>query len=75
MNTILDIGSELLIDRSSIRDPYLRLIADAMGRAIANGSAWVTVQKADLKAPAVLSNGAQANLTSQEVESNGKQFI
>jgi hypothetical protein len=48
MNTIIDAGSELLIDRSTLKDPFLRLIADALGQTMVDGSAWVAVNKEDL---------------------------
>jgi hypothetical protein len=45
MCTILDLHSELLIDRSRIRDPYLRLLLTAIGQELAPGSPWVAVNK------------------------------
>jgi hypothetical protein len=45
MITILDLSSELLIDRSRIRDPYLRLLLTAIGQEMAKGSPWVAVNK------------------------------
>jgi hypothetical protein len=45
MNTIVDLSSELLIDRSKIRDPYLRLLLTAIGQELARGSPWVAVTK------------------------------
>ncbi|MEA2707450.1 MAG: hypothetical protein QOF78_51 [Phycisphaerales bacterium] len=45
MTTILDLSSELLIDRSKIRDPYLRLLLTAIGEEFVGGSAWVAVNK------------------------------
>jgi len=43
MNIIIDLGSELLIDRSRIRDPYLRLLFRAIGEELTKGSAWIVV--------------------------------
>jgi len=48
MDTVIDLGSELLIDRSTLNDPFVRLIADALGTPVLNGSAWVAVAKQDL---------------------------
>lgn len=48
MNTVIDLGSELLVDRSSACDPYLRLIVDALGKPVLDKSAWVAVSKRDL---------------------------
>jgi hypothetical protein len=45
VNTIIDLSSELLIDRSGIRDPYLRLLLTAIGQELARGSPWVAVNK------------------------------
>ena len=46
MNTIIvDLGSELLIDVGRIRDPHLRLLLKALGQELAEGSAWVAVNK------------------------------
>jgi hypothetical protein len=48
METVIDLGSELLIDRSALNDPFLRLIADALGTPAVDGSAWVAVAKQDI---------------------------
>jgi hypothetical protein len=45
MNAIIDLSSEVLIDRSRVRDPYLRLLLTAVGEELAKGSAWVAVDK------------------------------
>lgn len=45
MNTIIDMNSELLIDRSRIRDGYLRLLLTALGQELVRGSPWVAVNK------------------------------
>ena len=45
MNTIIDLNSEVLIDRSEIRDPYLRLLLTALGQELAKGSPWIAVNK------------------------------
>jgi hypothetical protein len=45
MNTMIDLGSELLVDGSSIRDPYVRLLTRVVGQKLARGSPWVAVDK------------------------------
>jgi hypothetical protein len=45
MDTIIDLTSEVLIDRSQIHNPYLRLLLAAFGHELAKGSAWVVVSK------------------------------
>jgi hypothetical protein len=45
MKAIFDLSSELLIDRSRIRDPYLRLLLTAIGAELAKDSAWIVVDK------------------------------
>jgi hypothetical protein len=45
MNAIIDLSSEVLIDRSRVGNPYLRLLLTAIGQELAKGSAWVAVDK------------------------------
>jgi hypothetical protein len=45
MNTIIDLASEVLIDRSQVQNPYLRLLLTSLGREVAKGSAWVAINK------------------------------
>ena len=45
MKPVIDLGSELLIDRSRIGSPYLRLLIAAIGRELVKGSPWVAVNK------------------------------
>jgi hypothetical protein len=45
MESVVDLGSELLFDRSRVASPYLRLLATAIGRELARGSPWVSVDK------------------------------
>ena len=45
MTTIIDLCSELLVDRSRVRDPHLRLLLTAIGQELARGSPWVAVSK------------------------------
>jgi hypothetical protein len=54
MNTIIDLRSEVLIDRSQIRNPYLRLLLTAVGQELAKGSPWVAVDKRTVSAYAPL---------------------
>ena len=45
MSTIVDLNSEVLIDRSHVLDPYLRLLLAAIGQELAHGSPWIAVDK------------------------------
>ena len=45
MCTMIDLSSEVLIDRSHVRDPYVRLLLAALGRELVRGSAWVALDK------------------------------
>lgn len=45
MNAIIDLNSELLVDRSRFRDPHLRLLLAALGRELVKGSTWIVVNK------------------------------
>jgi hypothetical protein len=45
MRSIIDFGSELLFDRSRVASPYVRLLVTAIGREVARGSPWVSVNK------------------------------
>jgi hypothetical protein len=45
MKAIIDLSSEVLIDRSRVRDPYLRLLLAAIGHELARGSPWVAIDK------------------------------
>jgi hypothetical protein len=45
MNTIIDLNSEVLIDRLQIRNPHLRLLLTAFGQELAKESPWVAVNK------------------------------
>ena len=45
MTTIIDLSSELLIDRSQVRDPYVRLLLAALGQQVAKGSPWIVLDK------------------------------
>ena len=45
MDAVIDLGSEVLVDRSKVRTPQLRLLLKAIGQPLARGSAWVAVSK------------------------------
>ena len=45
MKAIIDLDSELIVDRSRVGDPYLRLLLAAIGQKLATGSSWVAVNK------------------------------
>ena len=45
MTTIIDLGSEVLIDRSSVREPYVRLLLSALGQQLLKGSSWIVLDK------------------------------
>ena len=45
MNTMIILRLEVLIDRSQIRDPYLRLLLTAVGQELAKGLPWVGFDK------------------------------
>lgn len=45
MKAIIDLNSELIVDRSRICNPYLRLLLAAIGQELAKGSPWVVVNK------------------------------
>ena len=45
MKSIIDLGSELLFDRSRVASPHLRLLVTAIGQELVRGSPWVSVNK------------------------------
>ena len=45
MYSIVDLGSELLFDRSRVSSPYVRLLVAAIGQELVRGSPWVSVNK------------------------------
>ena len=45
MNAIIDLNSEVLVDRSRVRNPYLRMLLTAIGQEVAKDSAWVAIDK------------------------------
>jgi hypothetical protein len=46
MDGIIDLGTELLVDQSVIYDPYLRLLAAAIGQKLIRESPWLAIDKA-----------------------------
>jgi hypothetical protein len=42
---VIDLGPELLVDRTSVASPQLKLMLAAIGEQIAPGSAWVALDK------------------------------
>ena len=61
MNATIDLGSEMLVDRSQVRDPYLRLLLTAIGQELARGSPWIAIDKkvASKHVPMLASVGRQ----------------
>jgi hypothetical protein len=45
MKHIIDLGSELVFDRSRVASPYVRLLITAIGQELVRGSPWVSVNK------------------------------
>ncbi len=45
MEGLIDLGTEVLLDESRIRDPHLRLLLAAIGTKLLPKSAWVAVDK------------------------------
>ena len=45
MTMIIDLSSEVLIDRSQVREPYLRLLLSALGEQLVKGSPWIVLDK------------------------------
>lgn len=45
MTTIIDLNSEVLIDRSHVREPYARLLLAALGQQLVKGSSWIVLDK------------------------------
>jgi hypothetical protein len=45
MDAIIELESEVLIDRSQIRNAYLRLLLAALGRQLIHNSQWIVVEK------------------------------
>jgi hypothetical protein len=46
MTTIIDLSSKILIDRSTVREPYVRLLLAALGHELLRGSPWIVLDKA-----------------------------
>jgi hypothetical protein len=45
MNTFIALNSEPLVDRTPVRNPYLRLLSTAVGREVVKGSSGIAVDK------------------------------
>ena len=45
MTTIIDLSSEILVDRSQVREPYVRLLLSALGQQLVKGSPWIVLDK------------------------------
>ena len=45
MNALIDLNTEVLVDRSQVRNPYLRLLLTAIGQEVVKGSPWVVLDK------------------------------
>lgn len=45
MKAIIDLDSELIVDRSRVCDPYLQLLLTAIGQNLVKGSPWVAISK------------------------------
>jgi hypothetical protein len=45
MREVIDVGSELLVDASTIRNPGVRLLTVVLGQKLATGSPWIAVNK------------------------------
>ena len=65
MSAIIDLKSELLIDRSRIGNPHLQLLRAVLGKELVKGSAWVAINKKiasqyELLSPFILRQTRQA---------------
>jgi hypothetical protein len=45
MSPIIDLSSELLINRFAVREPYVRLLLSALGQEVKKGSPWIVLNK------------------------------
>jgi hypothetical protein len=45
MNIVIDLATEVLLDRSAVTNPYVLLLASALGQPLAQGSPWVALDK------------------------------
>jgi hypothetical protein len=57
---MIDLGDELLIDVSSIADPYIRLAAISFGQPLVKGSQWFALNKQLAVASGFLSERSSA---------------
>jgi hypothetical protein len=45
MIQVIDLGNELLVDRSQVRNGELRLLLTAVGHPLVSGSPWTVIDK------------------------------
>jgi hypothetical protein len=45
MTTIIDLNSEVLVDRWHVHEPYTRLLLAALGKELVKGSRWIVLDK------------------------------
>jgi hypothetical protein len=45
MSPVIDLSSELLINRLAVREPFVRLLLASLGREVAKGSPWIVLDK------------------------------
>lgn len=45
MNSLIDLGTELLVDMTKVGSAHLRLILSAVAEPLAKGSPWVVLNK------------------------------
>jgi hypothetical protein len=45
VESVIDLGTEFLVDISSVGDPYVRLAICACGQSLVAGSPWIAVNK------------------------------
>ena len=70
MDTIIELSSELLIDRSRVTSPYLRLLLTAIGEELAEGSPWVAIETKDESSFPLPVAGVSAGVDVQVVTRN-----
>ena len=56
MNAIIELKTEVLVDRSRIAEPRLRLLLAAVGEPLIYGSPWLVVNKQVARVYALLKN-------------------
>jgi hypothetical protein len=61
VHQIIELQTELLVDQSTIRDPYLRLLAVVIGEQVVSGSPWLAIDKTVDSACSRASGGSFGN--------------